>query len=188
MRRLVILLALAAAATLSAQHEGGHGGGAPPSLTGWKWANFALLAGGLGYLMAKKAPAFFQGRTADIQNGIAEAARLKAAAEARAAEIERKVAQLGAEIANLKTEARREMEAENQRLREETMRHLAKIQARSEQEIASAAKAARLDLKSYSANLALALAVDQLRGRVTGEVGRALVAGFLKDLESQGVN
>lgn len=188
MRRLVILLALAAAATLSAQHEGGHGGGAPPSLTGWKWANFALLVGGLGYLLAKKAPAFFQGRTADIQNGIAEAARLKAAAEARAAEIERKVAQLGAEIANLKAEARQEMEAENQRLREETMRQLAKIQARSEQEIASAAKAARLELKSYSANLALALAVDQLRGRVTGEVGRALVAGFVKDLESQGVN
>lgn len=182
MRRLAILLALAAAPVF-AQHEG-----AAPSLTGWKWANFALLAGGLGYLLAKKAPAFFRGRTAEIQNGIAEAARLKAAAEAHAAEIERKMARLGAEIENLKAEARREMEAENQRLREETAHQLAKIQARAGQEIASAAKAARLELKSHSAGLALALAGDQLRGRVTGEVSRALVAAFVKDLERQGMN
>jgi F-type H+-transporting ATPase subunit b len=187
-RRLALALALAGAASLlPAQHEGGHGGAAP-SMTGWKWANFALLVGGLGYLVAKKAPAFFRGRTAAIQNGIAEAARLKAAAEARAAEIEEKLARLGADIERLKAEARREMEAEDRRLREETARQLAKIRTRAEQEIAAAAKAARLELKRYSADLATALATDELRRRMTAETGRALVAGFLRDLERQGRN
>jgi len=166
-------------------HEsGGHGGG----MTGWKWANFALLAGGLGYLIAKTAPAFFTGRTAEIRRGITEAARLKADAEARAAEVEKRLANLGAEIEGLRATAKKEMEAENARLREETEQQLAKIRAQSEQEIASAAKAARMELKAFSAELAVELAEKQLRARMTAEAGRSLVAGFVKDLEQRRVN
>lgn len=186
------LLPLGLAVTVLACAEGGGEHGAA-SLTGWKWANFALLAAGLGYLIAKKAPAFFQGRTADIRKGIAEAAGLKAGADARAAEIERRMASLGAEVEALRATARQEMEAENQRLRAETERHLAKIQEQAEQEIASAAKAARQELKSHAAELAIRLAERQLRGRMTAEAEQGLVAGFVHDLASrsgsaQGVN
>ncbi len=185
MKRVFSLLALfGTAALLFAQHEGGHGGG-QASMTGWKWANFALLAGGLGYLIVKKAPAFFRDRTAEIQQGIAEAARLKADADARAAEIEKRMAALDAEVAALRAGARQEMEAENERLRAETEHQLAKVQAQAEQEIASAAKAARLDLRAHAAELAIGLAEQQLRVRMTAEAGRGLVAGFVKDLESQ---
>ena len=167
-----------------AQHgdSGGHGGG---SMTGWKWVNFALLGGGLGYLIAKKAPAFFQGRTAEIRKGIADAAKLKQDADSRAAEIEKRIADLGKEIESLRATGRREMAAENERLRQETGQQLAKIQARAEQEIASAAKAARAELKAYSAELALELAEQKLRARMTAEAGHGLVAGFVKDLERQ---
>ena len=197
MKRTLTLAALAFVATLVfAQHEsghkaaepaeshesGGHGGG---SMTGWKWANFALLAGGLGYLIAKKAPEFFRGRTSEIQKGITEAARLKADADARAAEIERRIANLGAEVEALRAGAREEMDAETERLRAETAQQFAKIRAQAEQEIASASKAARTDLKAYAAELAIGLAEQQLRVRMTAQAERGLVAGFVKDLENQ---
>ena len=183
MKRLVVLLALMwVPALVFASHEGGQ---SAPSLTGWKWANFALLAGGLGYLIAKKAPAFFQDRTAQIRKGIADAAKFKADADARAASIEKKVAELGVEIEALRAGARKESEAEYERLREETARQFAKIQAQAEREIASAAKAARMELKAQAAELAIGLAEKQLRGRITAQAGRGLVAGFVKDLENQ---
>jgi len=181
-RMVVLLVLLWVPALVLASEEGGHGA---PSMTGWKWANFALLAGGLGYLIAKKAPAFFQGRTAEIQKGIADAAKLKADADARAAAIEKKMAELGAEIEALRAGARKESEAESERLREETARQFAKIQAQAEREIASAAKAARMELKTEAAELAIGLAEKQLLGRITAQAGRGLVADFVKDLENQ---
>ena len=185
MKRVVMLLALMwVPALVFASQEGGHETGAP-SMTGWKWANFALLAGGLGYLIAKKAPAFFQGRTAQIQKSIADAVKFKADADARAASIEKKVAELGAEIEALRAGARKESEAESERLREETARQFAKIQAQAERDIASAAKAARMELKTEAAELAIGLAEKQLLGRITAQAARGLVAGFVKDLEHQ---
>ena len=154
-------------------------------MTGWKWANFALLAGGLGYLIAKKAPEFFQGRTAQIQKSIAGAVKFKADADARAAGIEKKVAELGAEIEALRAGAHKESEAEYQRLGEETALQFAKIQAQAERDIASAAKAARMELKTEAAELAIGLAEKQLLGRITAQAARGLVAGFVKDLENQ---
>lgn len=183
MKRIVMLLApMWVPALVLASQEGGHGA---PSMTGWKWANFALLAGGLGYLIAKKAPAFFQDRTAQIQKGIVDAAKLKADADARAALIEKKMAELGAEIEALRAGARKESEAEYQRLREETALQFAKIQVQAERDIASAAKAARMELKIQAADLAIGLAEKQLLGRITAQAGRGLVAGFVKDLEHQ---
>lgn len=183
MRRALALFCLAALAAFAAE-EGGHGAG----MTGWKWANFVLLAAGLGYLIARKAPAFFEGRTAEIRKGIEEAARMKAEAEARAAEIGRKLENIGAEIEALRAAARKEMEDEGRRVRQETAQQVAKIAAQAEQEIASAAKAASLELKAYAADLAVELAERQLRARLTAEAERRLVAGFLRELERQRVN
>ena len=73
---------------------------------GWKWANFAILAAGLGYLIRKHAPAFFEQRSLEIRQGIAEATKAKQEAEARAAAMERRLASLESEIASLRAGAR----------------------------------------------------------------------------------
>ena len=72
-----------------------------------------------------------------------------------------------------------------ERLREETALQFAKIQAQAERDIASAAKAARMELKTQAAELAIGLAEKQLLGRITAQAGHGLVAGFVKDLEHQ---
>ena len=120
---------------------------------GLKWFNFAVLAIGLGYLVAKHAPAFFNARTEAIQKAIQDATGLKLDADFRSSEIDRKMATLGAEISKLRSEGEAEMRAEEQRLTKETGQSLAQIQRHEAQEIASLEHNARLELNRHTAEL-----------------------------------
>ena len=150
----------------------------------WKWVNFAILAGALGYGIGKNAPAFFKSRSEEIQKGISDATNMKKEADARALAMEKRMANLESEIATLRATAKAEIAAEANRVGLETTQLLAKIQSHAEQEIASALKAASLELKSYSAKLALELAETKLRKQMNPTTDRELIGGFLKGLKN----
>ncbi|MGH9628658.1 MAG: hypothetical protein ACRD7E_10020 [Bryobacteraceae bacterium] len=149
----------------------------------WKWANFFLLAVVLGYLIGKYAGPFFSSRTQEIQQGIRDAAAMRADAEARAAAIEARIGNLAGEVEDMRRNSKEEVSAETARLQAETEKQIAKIQARAEQEIAAAAKNATQQLKEYSAELAMELAEQQIRNRMTPETQDELVEGFVTDLQ-----
>jgi F-type H+-transporting ATPase subunit b len=151
----------------------------------WKWANFAILAGGIGYLVAKNAGPFFRARGEEIQRGIAEAAKVRQEAEARAAEIESRIANLSGDIENLRAKSKQEIAAEMARLQADTEAQLAKIQAHAEAEIALATKHASLELKAYSAQLALAIAEKQITQKLDDTTQRDLNDVFIRDLQSE---
>ena len=161
----------------------GHGGGHEGPGIIWKWANFAILAGGLGYLISKNAGPFFSARTQQIRQDMVDSQEARKQAEARAADVDRRLAALDTEIAALRSESQREAQAETERLARHAAAEVAKIQANAEQEIASAGKAARHDLKRYSAELAIDLAEKRLRDRMNPDTQHALVRGFVRDLE-----
>lgn len=190
MKRLLIVALLAAGTSLFAQeHEGGKAEEAkgeievPDSL---KWANFALLAIGLGYMLAKLLPKTFADRTDAIQKDIKEAQRLKADAEKRAAEVERRVALLGSDIEKFRAEAAKDMAAEGERIRQETAAHIQRMEEQAMLEIDTAGKIARKDLTRYSAELALKLAEDRVRARLDNSSESALVDNFVAELGRQG--
>jgi F-type H+-transporting ATPase subunit b len=177
--RLSLLLCLAAGMVFAAEgHEGGES-----SLELWKWANFLLLAAGLGYLMVKGLPPIFAERSRAILKDMEESQKTRQDAEARAAEVDRRLAGLEAEIASLRASSKRESEAETQRIAAHTVGEIAKVQANSEREIAAAAKAARADLKRYTAELAVGLAEKKIRDRMTPGTEDGLVRGFVRDLK-----
>jgi F-type H+-transporting ATPase subunit b len=143
-----------AAAALAAQHgESAHGG--TDNTTLWKLLNFGMLALALGFFIYKKAGGFFAARSAEIQKGLVEAAKVKEDAEIRYADMERRLKTIGTEVEALRKQAREESAAESTRAKAETERELKKIQAQAEQEIAAAAKSARQELRAYSAELAI---------------------------------
>lgn len=150
----------------------------------WKWINFLLLAGGLGYLISKNAPAFFRGRAEEIQRGIAEAAKEKKAAEERMAAVEKRLASLENEIKSLRANAQAEIAAEGQRIGSETENRLRKIQEQSAQEITLIARNTKAELRKYSAELALSLAEQRIRSRMTADVQNSLLDSFVQDLRS----
>src|SRR5437868_11521689 len=154
------MLILLVAAVVFAQEEKGEAG--HPELSGGKWANSAVLAVALGYLIKKNAGPFFAARSQQIQAGISDAQRLRADAEARAREMEQRLANIGLEVDAMRRSARQEAEAEGERIRQETMRELEKIRRYAEQEITSLTKSARFELRRYAAELSLRLAQEQI--------------------------
>ena len=150
----------------------------------WKWANFALLAGGLGYLIAKNAPAFFADRSKKIVEDIDEARRFGEEAEACAAAVEERLANLEVEIAAMRRESQAAIAAESERLKTYAAAEAAKIQEAAEREIEAAGKAARLELRRYAAGLAIDLAQRKIQARMTPEAQDGLVRGFLQDLKN----
>lgn len=171
----------------AAKHEGGAaaghgGGGGHEGMEGWKWANFAILAIGLGYLINKNAGPFFAARSQQIRQDMVESQEARRQAEARAAEVDRRLASLDTEIAALRAESQREIQAEAERLSRHTATEIAKIKTHAEQEIVSAGKAARTELKRYTAELAIGLAEQRLRAQITPDTQQALVRGFVRDL------
>jgi F-type H+-transporting ATPase subunit b len=191
MKRLILWTALAAAvltatSTARAEEKSAAAGGGAPSGSGglkaWEWANFIVLAGGLGYIIRKNAGPAFEARGRHIRQAMLEAEEAKKEADSRAAAVELRLARLDDEVAALRAEAKREEQAEHARYIHHAAAEVAKIQARAEQEIAAAGKAARMELKRHAAELALGLAEQKIRARMTAETEDQLVRGYLEDL------
>jgi F-type H+-transporting ATPase subunit b len=176
----LLLVALLALPAVAEEHGSGHG---EPAAV-WKWANFGILAAAIGYAVAKNAPGFFRNRTAEIQKSIVEARRLREEAEARAAEIERKLANIGAEIESMRAQARQEMESEGQRFEQETARLVARVEEHARQEIESLTKHAENELQAYAAELTLKLARQKVEARLSPETQTVLLSRFLGTLPS----
>jgi F-type H+-transporting ATPase subunit b len=169
-------------AEAAAKQGEGHAQAPMPNEIWWKWANFALFAGLLGWLISKHAGSFFRSRSEAIASGISEATKTRQDAEARAAEIERKVSNLTTEIEALRSQSREEIAREGERVLAETQTQIRKIQAQAQAEIESSAKHASHDLKAWSAQLALQLAEKQIRDRMTPERHQRITDSFVDEL------
>jgi F-type H+-transporting ATPase subunit b len=174
-------LATAALAVAAEEHGGDHGD-SHASVDMWKTVNFTILAIGLGWLVKKFGLPFFRSRSEEIKKGIVDARKLKEDSEARAAEMEQRLTNLDGEIAELKSSAKEEMAAEEARLKKATELATARMEANAKQEISSATKHARKELRAYSAELALELATRKVRARMSPEVSGRLIDSFAADL------
>jgi F-type H+-transporting ATPase subunit b len=186
---LIPLFALFAVATMVAQERPAPAGEATEKTSEvspiWKWANFAILAVGLGYLMAKHLPPLFASRTKEIQKGISESQQMKLDAERRSAEMDARLSALGADIEKFRTQSAAEMQQEGERISRETAAQIKKIEQQATVEIESVGKSTRRQLKEYAAELAMGLAEERLRSRIDNATESALVDDFVSNLEHQ---
>jgi F0F1-type ATP synthase membrane subunit b/b' len=151
----------------------------------YKFINLALLVGALGFLLRKPLAGFFVQRSAAIRKGLEEGRKALEASQAQLKTVEEKLLHLEEEIAALKASAEREMEAERQRWKlaedEEAERILRTARAQSE----LALRAAKLELKSYTAEQAVKLAEEIIRLRLDEAARKKLVSDFLREVESR---
>jgi F-type H+-transporting ATPase subunit b len=163
-----------------AQESGG--GGEKPGMFIWQTLNFLILASLLGWLAVKQGGPILAARGKGIQEGLAAGERAKAEADARAAEVQKKLDNLEKEIGALRTSAREEREREADRIRREAKAEIARIHAQAEQEIESAGKLARIEVQRAAARLAIEIAEQKVRERMTPALQAALLQGFLSDI------
>src|SRR5207244_5829618 len=149
----------------------------------FKWLNFAIVAGAVGYLCMKKGPSFFRRRADAITAAITQATATKAEAERQLQDAESRLARLDLETADLRAHAQRDAQAEAQRLRDLTRAEAEKISAAARAEIQAAERAARLELKAFGAGLAVAGAESLLTKQLTPQAQDSLFRAFVHSLE-----
>lgn len=178
---LVTVMLLAALPVLAQEGE------ASPvdSPAGWifRWLNFAIVFGAIGYLAWKKGGPYFRAQAEGISRKIAEGARAREAAERQRQEVQAKLANIESEIATIRAESKRDADAEAQRLRSLAREEAQKIERAAQAEIVAAERAARMELKSLAARMAVERAEALLRKELTPKSEAALFQAFVQELE-----
>jgi F-type H+-transporting ATPase subunit b len=149
-----------------------------------KWINFALLVAGLGFLIARKAPAFFNARTEEIQKAIKDATGLKLEADFRSSEIDRKIATLAQQVQGMRATAKSELEREQARIDSDTRAALERIHDHTLREIDAMQLHATREVREHAVRLATELAVTELREHPERIQQDALIRFFAADVLS----
>jgi F-type H+-transporting ATPase subunit b len=170
-----------AAAAFAAEEGGSNSTTAPTEL--FKWINFAIVAGALIWVFAKKLPPVFRTNAEKIGSAITNATAAKAEADRQLEESEQRLARLEQEVRGLREEALREGAAEAERIRALAKSDAEKIGVAAKAEIEAAERAARIELKALAAKLAVDGAESLLAKQLTPQNQEALVAGFVKSLQ-----
>jgi F-type H+-transporting ATPase subunit b len=181
---LVIGFVLLSAVPLLAEESGA----APeqPSMLLWQVLNFVIIAGFIGWLAAKQGGPILAARSSEIKEGLAAGERAKAEAEARAAQVQKQLANLDTEVASMRAAAKEERDREAERIRRDAQTEISRIHFQAEHEIESAGKMARLEVQRAAAQLAIELAETKVRSRMSADIQTALLQGFLADLPRNG--
>jgi len=150
----------------------------------WKWPNFLLLAGLLGYLIKKYGAPLLAERSKQISESLEAGEKARAEAEVRAAAVQAKMATLDRAVAELRTAAHADLEREAERIRHEAETEMSRIEQHTATEIVAIGKHARLELRQYAAKLAMDLAERKIRARMTPDVQATLLGNFAGDMSA----
>lgn len=157
-----------------------------PSVLLWQVLNFIILAGLLGWLAVKQGGPLLAARSNAITEGLAAGEKAKSEADARAAEVQARLANLEKEVETMRLSAKDEREREADRIRRETQTEIARIHFQAEHEIETAGKQARLEVQRAGARMAIDIAEAKVRARMSPEIQASLLQGFLTDLPLNG--
>ncbi|MGE5326130.1 MAG: hypothetical protein ACM3NO_03770, partial [Deltaproteobacteria bacterium] len=150
----------------------------------YKIINFVILAGALGFVLRKPMAEFFSGRSAGIRKALEEGTAALKESHAKLDAVEAKLNRLAEEIAAFRASAEKEMQAEHQRMAEETAREAEKILETARVRIDTATRGAKLDLQAFTAQRAMELAEQMIRQRLDEPSHQRLVSQFVETLGS----
>ncbi|MFZ5453765.1 MAG: ATP synthase F0 subunit B [Thermodesulfobacteriota bacterium] len=175
---------LAFAGAAAASGSGGHGGIDPAKVTDFilRTVNFAVFAGILFYLLAKKVRVkdFFAGRSQEIAKTLDDLEAQKDAAAKALAEMEAKLAAVAAEREKIIQQYIAEGQLEKAKILEKAELVAARIKDLAALTISQETKKAAQELKQEIADMATKLAEDLLKEKVTYADQQQLVEEYLK--------
>jgi F-type H+-transporting ATPase subunit b len=172
---------LTAIPALTAEGAAEESGGLTPGVL-FRWLNFAIVFGGIAYLIAKHGGSFFRANAKAIAASITEASAAKAEADRELREVETKIARLNQEIAALREAARRDSEVEAERLVASGRMEIEKIKQAARGELAASERAAQQELRAIAASMAVERAGALVRSRMNGEIRARIFHAFLGEL------
>jgi len=148
----------------------------------FRWLNFAIVFGGIAYLIAKHGGAFFSGNAKAIAASIHEATAAKDAADGELREVTAKVENLDRDLSALRDEAQRNWAAESERLRTTSLIEIDKINQAARGELAASERAAQQQLRHITASLSVERAAALVSARLNPEIRSRMFQSFLDQL------
>jgi F-type H+-transporting ATPase subunit b len=142
--------------------------------------NFALVIFAIVWFARKYLPGILRARNESIRHALDQARKASAEAHQRLADIETRLRQLDVEIGHLQSSAEKEAEAEESRIKNAAEEEVQKVVESAKLEIAAAAKMARRELSTHTADLAIALARKQIN--IDPNTDQVLVRNFAAKL------
>ena len=137
-----------------------------PGLELWKFVNLLLFVVCALYLhrrFGRPVREALRSRGERIKHELARAQEERDQAVAKLAAVEARFADLDAEITAIKERAKREGEAERERIKLATEEEISRIREQAKREIESAGKAARNELRRFAATESVRLAEEMLK-------------------------
>ena len=149
----------------------------------WSLINFAIFAVLFGWALMKLGPGFFNARSADIQKAIKDATGLKIEADFRYSEIDKRMANLPAEVEKLRAEARSNMQRVHEHLLAETREEEERIRRSTAAEIDALRDEGMQQVRLTAAQRAFGLAEKRLVERFAASDSEDMLHDFANLVE-----
>jgi F-type H+-transporting ATPase subunit b len=165
-----------------ANAEAAHGSEHPVRDLLAKLLNFAILVGVLVYFLKTPIASYLSGRSAQIRQDLVTAAEMRRTATAQLEEIQKRLGELPAELATLKSRGEEDVRAEKIRIAETGRIERERLLDQTRREIAMRLRIARRELTEYGAELAVQVAQDRLQRTITPDDQLRLVDRYTAQL------
>jgi len=154
-----------------------------PGFELWKFINLAIFVIALVFAMRKfGVPEIFRARKETIRSELAKAQQERDQALAKLKEVEERLGRLDTDVAAIQEQSKREAAEERERIARSTETEIAKLGEQATREIESAGKAAKKELRRYTAEQSVQLAGQLIRREMKPEDDARLIASNIEDL------
>ncbi len=147
-----------------------------------KLVNLLLFIGVAVYLLRRPVSEAFRERQGSIRDELMRAEEEKAAALAQLQEVEGRLARLGTEVEAIRAQAQKEAAEERARIERATEEEMRKVREQARRKIESAAKAARAELRTFTAEQSVQLAEEMIRRDIRPEDDAYLAREYVEEL------
>lgn len=147
-----------------------------------KLVNLLLFVGVLAYFLRRPLGEAFRARREGIRAELMRAQEERNAALAKLEEVEGRLSRLDAEVEAIRVQAQKESAEERARIERATEDDVRKLREQAQREIESASKAARAELRAYTAEQSVRLAEEMIRGDIRPEDDARLINEYVEEL------
>jgi ATP synthase F0 subunit b len=147
-----------------------------------KLVNLLLFVGLMFYFLRRPIIEAFRGRQESIRHELMRAEEERVAAEARLEEVKGRLAHLDVEVEAIKANAQKDAAEERARVERATEAEIRKIREQARREIESAGKAARAELRTFTAEQSVKLAEEMIRRDIRPEDDAHLAREYVEEL------
>ena len=153
-----------------------------PGLELWKFLNLAIFTAAGIYVLRRPISQALSGRREAIRQEIVVAQTERDQALAKVAEADSMLNRLDDDVRIVHEQARKEAEAERQRLTASTAREMEKLKQQAQREMETADKLARKELRQYLAQRSVELARESVRNQMRPEDDTHLIRENIGEL------